>query len=169
MMKDHIFLCMSALNQATVGGSMLLEFQTFKEAEQHIRDWLERSCGLECYRAEEEEKVRAEIQGDLADFLFFCPEVENPSDLKKYNGFYYHASGGSFHLFVMPIYDEQSAAQFRKEVTKEYELDKTFSEEADTILEMLETLERSFKEEVDYTEALHQVDTLLRNEGLSFF
>jgi hypothetical protein len=170
MMNGHIFLCVNAANQGTVGGSTLLAFQTMQEADRYIRDWLEKSCGLECYRGAEEEAIlRAENQGELPEFAFSCPKLENPSDLELYNGFYYYGSGGSFHLFVMAIYDEPSAVQFRKEITKEYELDKTFSEKADEMQNMLDVLVNSFRETLDYTTALHQVDTLLKNEGLSLF
>lgn len=170
MMYNHIFLCINAANQGTVGGSMLLAFSTMQQADRYIKDWLEQSCAVECYRgAQEEANLRAENQGELPELAFSCPELEHPSDLEKYNGFYYYGSGGAFHLFVMPIYDEHTAARFRKEMIKEFELDKTFSEEADEMMEMLEVLKNSFREKVDYSTALNQVDTLLKNGGLSFF
>lgn len=169
-MKNHIFLCVYAMNQGTVGGSTLLAFETMQEADRYIQNWLEHSCGLECYRSEAEEyKLREKNGGELPGLAFACPTLESPSDLEQYNGFYDDGLGGALHLFVMVIHDEHSAARFRKDIIKAFELDKTLSEEADEMMEMLEVLEDSFRKTVDYHTAIHKIDMLLKNDGLSLF
>lgn len=169
-MNDHIFLCMSRANQAYVGGSTLQVFPNMQEADAHIRAWLEQSCGLDCYRgAEQEEKLRSENQGELPEFSFLCPELKTAADLEKYNGYYYYDSLGAIQMFVMAIYDEKTATRFRKEMVKEFQLDKIFSEEADEMIGHLDCLEQSFREPVDYQTALNKVDQMIQNEGLSLF
>lgn len=169
-MKNHMFLCVYRLNQGNVGGSRLLSFESMYEADEYIKNWLACSCGLDCYRGEEEEReLRYKNLGELPELSFSCPELKTPSDLERYNGYYCYHSGGTFQLFVMAIHDEISAARFRKETIKEFELDKTLSEEADEMIDMLDVLENSFRENVDYQQALEKIDLLLRNEGLSLF
>ena len=169
-MNDHIFLCMHATNQENIGSSSILAFSNMQEADRHIQSWLAYSCGMDCYRgAEEEAKLRSDNQGEIPESAFSCPDLEKPSDLEKYNGYYYYGPLGSFQLFVMAIYDEISAVKFRKDTIKEYELDKIFSEEADEMIDMLDVLVQSFQETVAYTTALEKVNLLLKNEGLSLF
>jgi len=169
-MKEHFFLCMHSVNQSNSGSSELLIFETTEQADAHIRDWLTRSCGLDCYRGETEAAhLRPKNGGELPELAFACPQVEVPSDLERYNGYHFYATGGTIQLFLMVIHEEKSAAKFKREVTREYQLDKIFSDEADEMIEHLETLERSFREKIDYREAVAQVGDLLKNEGLRLF
>lgn len=169
-MNQHFFLSMHAVNQGGVGCTQLLAFSSVKEADAYLRQWLTTSCGLDCYcGAEEEARLRAENDGDIPELSFVCPDVKKPSDLEAYNGYHYYGMGGTISLFVMSIYDEGSARKFKKEICREFELDKIFSEEADQLLDMLELLVQSFSENVDYELAVTRLDTLLKNEGLSLF
>lgn len=152
------------------GGAGLFAFSSVAEADAHLRNWLETSCGLECYCGpQEEQRLCEEHGGELPELSFACPKVETPSDLEAYNGYHAFGFGGAISLFVMPVYDEESARRFRIEVTRAFELDKIFSEEADEMIAMLETLEQSFRESLDWSLALEQVNTLLCNEGLLLF
>lgn len=169
-MKKPIFLCMHAVNQSNFGASQLLIFETMEQADAHIRDWLTRSCGLDCYCGElEAARLCAENGGELPELVFDCPSLQAPVDLEGYNGYHFYAMSGPIQLFLMVIHDEKSAAKFRREVTREYELDKIISDEADEMIVQLEILERAFREEIDYREAAAQVGDLLKNEGLPLF
>lgn len=168
-MNQHIFLSIHAVNQWDTGCTQLLAFPTEKEAEAYLQNWLTKSCGLDCYTGQEEEAhLRAENGGELPELSFACPEVKKPADLEAYSGYHYYGTGGAISLFVMPIYDEDSARKFQKEIIREFELDKIFSEEADEMMDMLEILVKSFSEEVNYECAVRCLDKLLKNEGLSF-
>lgn len=169
-MNQHFFLSIYAVNQGGTGCTQLLAFSSLKEADAYLRHWLTLSCGLDCYcGAEEESRLRAENGGERPELSFVCPEVKKPSDLEAYNGYHYYGMGGAISLFVMAIYDEESAKKFKKEINREFNLDKVISEEADDMLDMLELLVKSFSEEVDYETAVTRLDRLLKNEGLSLF
>lgn len=166
----RMFLCINATNQNVATLSRFLAFDTPQQADAYVRDWLSRSCGLDCYTGREEEAaLRAKNGGELPEFSFACPEIVSGADLERYNGYHYFASGGAIQLFLVALYDTQSALRFRREITKEYALDKTDSEEADEMIAMLERLQASFEEELDDSEALQKVDELIRNEGLPLF
>lgn len=169
-MKEHIFLCIDRNNQQDQGHAGLFEFADMTQAQEHLRQWLTKSCGLDCYSGSKEEALlRSENGGELPELAFACPEVKTPEDLEQYSGFYFYGSGGAVSIFITAIYDEASARRFRAEVTKEFKLDQLFSEEADEMLDMLEALERSFLEEMDYSLALEKVDSLIRHGGLGLF
>lgn len=168
-MSDHVFLCMNATNQGEITVTALQTFDGIKEADQHVREWLIKSCGLDCQEKKEEVKLREENDGELPEMVFLCPEIGNPPDLEQYNGFHFYGSGGAISLFLTVLHDEKSAAKFRAELIKEFELDKIMSEEADEMIDMLDVLEQSFREHLDYEEAVGKVNELLRNGGLSFF
>lgn len=169
-MNDHIFLSVCAVNQGDVGGTQLLAFSSVAEADSYLRDWLTKSCGLDCYCGEEEEaRLRAQNGGDLPELSFACPVVKEPADLEGYSGYQFYNMGGAISLFVMVIHNEASARKFQKEITREFELDKVFSDEADEMMDMLAILVQSFQEDVDYTQAVRRIDTLLKNQGLSLF
>ncbi|MBP1758066.1 MAG: hypothetical protein H6Q61_315 [Firmicutes bacterium] len=169
-MSDHMFLCIQKINQSDQGGSNLLCFPGAVEADAHIRDWLEKACGMECYRGPvEEARLKEENGGELPELAFACPEVYSPSDLERYNGYYSYGSVGTFHLFVMAIYDEATARRFMGEAIREFDLNKVLSDEADEMIEMLEILRDSFLGTADYHMALEKVGVLIRENGLPLF
>ena len=169
-MNDHLFLCIQRINQGDRGGSNLLCFPNTAEADAYIRDWLEKSCGMECYRGSEDEaRLRAENGGKLPELAFACPEIQTPSDLEAYNGYYTYGFGGSFSLFVMAIHDETTARRFMGDAIREFNLNKVLSEQADEMIEMLEILRDSFQRPIDYQLALEKVDSLIRDNGLPLF
>jgi len=169
-MKQHIVLSVHAVNQGDKGISHLLSFPSVQEADHYLRHWLTNSCGLDCYCGEEERKrLCAEHGGELPELSFSCPEVKEAKDLEAYNGYHYFSMGGAITLFVMAIYDELSAKAFKKDMIREFELDKVWSEEADETIEMLDLLVTSFTEEVDVAPALAHLDAFLKNGGLGLF
>ena len=169
-MKEHIFLHLDLNNQGDKGGAMVLEFPNVQVGKAYIEDWLTKKCGMDCYCSEAEGQALAEEHGGaLPETAFSCPKVLESADLQQYSGFYHYGSLGSFHIFVTAIYDGVSARRFRMGAVQEFKLDQIFSEEADDMIEMLEVLERSFTEDVDYTEALEKVDRLIRQNGLIGF
>ena len=168
-MSDHMFLCIQRTNQSDRGGSNLLCFPDVAAADAYIRDWLEQSCGMECYRESEEARLREAHGGELPELAFACPELQSPADLAGYNGFYSFGFGGSISIFVMAIHDEATAQRFLREAIREFNLDKVLSDEADEMIEMLEILRDSFQKPVDYRLALEKVDCLIRDNGLPLF
>lgn len=169
-MSKHFFLKIAKCDREENRDETLQVFESAEEASGQLRSWLEEVCGLECYcGAEEEAALRAKNDGALPELAFACPVVENPADLQGYNGHYFYEYAGAVSLFVLAVYDEKSARRFRVEATKEYELDKTLSDEADEMIDMLEILERSFTETVDYGQALERVSSLIAMGGLSLF
>ena len=153
------YVSIYAVNQANEGGNRLLAFDQLEAAVGHIQHWLTNVCGVTCLAEGEE--------GD--EFSVSCPTVEQPLDLECYNGNYSLGACGSFALFLMVIDSVERARRFQKDVTREYELDKTFSDEADAMMEALAQLVKSFEEPVDTTHAVAQLDQLLRQDGLSLF
>ena len=169
-MNDHVFLCIQKINQSDRGGSNLLCFPNVAEADAYIRDWLEKACGMECYRGPgDEARLREGNGGELPELAFACPEINSPSDLAAYNGYYSYGFGGSFNLFVMAIYDEATAQRFMRDAIREFSLDKVLSDQADEMIEMLEILRDSFQRPLDYQPALEKVDKLIRDNGLPLF
>ncbi len=150
-----MFLCMQAVNQGNTSVSSFLSFEDVKDAEQHIKTWIEQSCGLEF--------------GDDPSTEFQCPEVMKPEDLMQYNGYYHYDGLGSFELFLFSVHDEKSAKHFARDVIKEYELDKTFDDEADEMIEFLRQIEQSFIEQTDFTEARKRINDFIQNGGLRLF
>jgi hypothetical protein len=169
-MKEHLFLSVSCQSQTEEEETLgLLEFDDFSGADAYLRDWLTRVCGMDCFTgAAEEAALRAQNGGELPEYSFACPAVDSPADLEGYNGFYFRESAGAFSLFVIAIYDTDSARRFRGQCVREFRLDQTPDEEGDERIADLRTLERSFTEEVDYAEAAQRVDTLLRCQGLLY-
>ncbi len=169
-MTEHFYLCIHATNQGNSGASQFLRFTDLWEADAHIRHWLENACGLDCYRDETERaQLCAQHGGSLPELSFACPQIQKPLDLEAYNGFYDFASCGTISLFIMVLHDAASARKFRAETTRNYELDKTFSEAADEMIEHLELLERGFAQAVDDTQAVAAVCGLLEQDGLPLF
>ena len=108
--------------------------------------------------------------GQLPETAFLCPEVREPADLAKYNGFYDYESLGMFNLFLTPVYDTESARQFRASMNKEFGIDQEYSGRADRLLAHLETFVNSFSDPgLDYTEAEEAIRTFLVQGGFPLF
>lgn len=169
-MAEHLYVSIHATNQSNTGASHLLRFADMWEADAYVRHWLETSCGLDCYRGEAERtRLCADNGGALPELSFACPALQSPGDLEGYNGFHDYASCGTVQLFLMVLYDANSAKKFRVETTRNYELDKIFSEAADEMIDHLSLLERSFLEEVDDAQAVSAVNRMLEQDGLPLF
>ncbi len=173
-MEQRVLLKIERASQAEEAGAGLFCFQNTAEAQAHLRHWLEYVCGLHCYTAAEEAALREKHGGRLPPLGFLCPQLRHPRDLEGYSGHYFYEFGGAVNLFVMAIWDAESARRFRLEATREFALDITPGEEAEEMLDMLAYLERSFAEPcgveaAKLDAATEALDRLIRQDGLSFF
>ena len=135
-----------------------------------VNDWLEKSCGMDCYPKAQEAELRAANGGALPETAFLCPEVNTPQDLVKYNGFYDYESLGMFNLFLTPVYDTLTAKQFRVGMNREFGIDKDFSAPAERLWANLDVFVRSFEEpELDYAEAEEDIRNFLVRGGFALF
>ena len=135
-----------------------------------VNDWLEKSCGMDCYPKAQEADLRAANGGALPETAFLCPEVNTPQDLVKYNGFYDYESLGMFNLFLTPVYDTETAKRFRGSMNKEFEIDKEYSPRADRMMAHLETFVNSFSDpSLDYSQAEEAIRTFLIQGGFPLF
>ena len=135
-----------------------------------VNDWLEKSCGMDCYPKAQEAELRAANGGALPETAFLCPEVNTPQDLVKYNGFYDYESLGMFNLFLTPVYDTLTAKQFRVGMNREFGIDKDFSPPAERLWANLEVFVRSFEDpQLDYAEAEEDIRNFLVRGGFALF
>ena len=145
-------------------------YDTPAQAEVMVQTWLTRYCGMEVIPFGEEGAVRAANNGKLPEDAFLCPDVKEPQDLARYNGFYSYDSLGVFNVFLTPIYDKTTAQRFVNSMNKEYEIDQEFSERSDQMMEHLRTFVASFEDEtVDAAPAVEAMRTFLLQGGFSLF
>ena len=135
-----------------------------------VNDWLEKSCGMDCYPKAQEAELRAANGGALPETAFLCPEVNTPQDLVKYNGFYDYESLGMFNLFLTPVYDTLTAKQFRVGMNREFGIDKDFSPPAERLWANLDVFVHSFEDpQLDYAEAEEDIRNFLVRGGFALF
>ncbi len=156
----RILVRMAAENQGGTQVAGLYPFETTAAAEQFIRDWLTRACGLTCVPA----------GTPLEEDTFLCPPVDTPADLEAYAGYYHYESLGSIELLLHVVYDAKTAQQLRLGLDKEFGLQQSFEEAAEELIEQLETIEAYFAEHTAFPDtAVCAVDRLIREEGLPLF
>ena len=112
-MGDHFFLLMYATSGEERNVTRFTSYRCVEDAVAMVKEWLEKACCMDCYPAAAEAALREGNDGQLPETAFLCPEVREPADLAKYNGFYDYESLGMFNLFLTPVYDTESARQFR--------------------------------------------------------
>ena len=145
-MGDHFFLLMYATSGEERNVTRFTSYRRVEDAVAMVKEWLEKACCMDCYPAAE------------------------PADLAKYNGFYDYESLGMFNLFLTPVYDTESARQFRASMNKEFGIDQEYSGRADRLLAHLETFVNSFSDpDLDYTEAEEAIRTFLVQGGFPLF
>ena len=145
-MGDHFFLLMYATSGEERNVTRFTSYRRVEDAVAMVKEWLEKACCMDCYPAAEEAALREANGGQLPETAFLCPEVREPADLAKYNGFYDYESLGMFNLFLTPVYDTESARQFRASMNKEFGIDQEYSGRADRLLAHLETFVNSFSD-----------------------
>ena len=169
-MGDHFFLLMYATSGEERNVTRFTSYRRVEDAVAMVKEWLEKACCMDCYPAAEEAALREANGGQLPETAFLCPEVREPADLAKYNGFYDYESLGMFNLFLTPVYDTESARQFRASMNKEFGIDQEYSGRADRLLAHLETFVNSFSDPgLDYTEAEEAIRTFLVQGGFPLF
>ena len=169
-MNDRFFVLIYG---TSIKGKDFIRFSSHHDVQEVVdivNDWLERSCGMDCYPKSQEAALRAANGGELPETAFLCPEVKTPQDLTKYNGFYDYESLGMFNLFLTPVYDTLTAKQFRVGMNREFGIDKDFSAPAERLWANLDVFVRSFEEpELDYAEAEEDIRSFLVRGGFALF
>ena len=170
-MSDHFFVLMYATSGEERNVTRFASYHSVQEVVEMVDSWLSKSCFMDCYRpGPEEEALRAANGGELPETAFRCPEVKEPADLTKYNGFYDYESLGMFNLFLTPVYDTETAKRFRGSMNKEFEIDKEYSERADRLMAHLDTFVHSFEDpNLDYSQAEEAIRTFLIQGGFPLF
>ena len=170
-MSDHFFVLMYATSGEERNVTHFASYHNVQDVVAMVNDWLSKSCCMDCYRpGSEEEALRAANGGQLPETAFLCPEVNEPADLVKYNGFYDYESLGMFNLFLTPVYDTETAKRFRGSMNKEFEIDKEYSPRADRMMAHLETFVNSFSDpSLDYSQAEEAIRTFLIQGGFPLF
>ena len=107
-MGDHFFLLMYATSGEERNVTRFTSYRRVEDAVAMVKEWLEKACCMDCYPAAEEAALREANGGQLPETAFLCPEVREPADLAKYNGFYDYESLGMFNLFLTPVYDTET-------------------------------------------------------------
>lgn len=96
-MGDHFFLLMYATSGEERNVTRFTSYRRVEDAVAMVKEWLEKACCMDCYPAAEEAALREANGGQLPETAFLCPEVREPADLAKYNGFYDYESLGMFN------------------------------------------------------------------------
>lgn len=170
-MRDDFFVLMYATSGNERNETRFSRYHDVKDVEAMVQDWMKRYVALDCQPAGREAEIRAANGGELPQDVFLCPEVNTPQDLVKYNGFYDKGGlGYIFNVFLTPVYDTATAKRFCVEMDKEFEISKTFSPEADRMLQHMETFVKAFEDDsVDDTAAEAAIRDFILKGGFSLF
>ena len=169
-MSKHFFVLMYATSGNERNITRFQSYHSLEEAVDVVHEWLEKTCAMDLIPAAQEAEIRAENGGELPESAFVVPEVKEPKDLVKYNGFYDYESLGMFNLFLTPVYDYNTALRFKNGMNKEFGIDQEWSERADRMMEHLKTFVHSFEDPtVDYSQAEEAMRTFLVQGGFSLF
>ena len=161
-MSEHFFVLMYATSGNERSITRFQSYRSLEEAISVIHEWLEKTCAMDLVPAAREAEVRAENGGELPESAFVVPEVREPKDLVKYNGFYDYESLGVFNLFLTPVYDRDTAERFKNGMNKEFGIDQEWSDRADRMMEQLKVFVSSFDDPgVDFAEAEEAMRTSL--------
>lgn len=165
-MAKQIAIRFFGRNQGESYTNEFLTFPDLEEAEAYVLGWLERKCGVEC--VSEEERLRRSALGD--HLVITRIPLESPADLANYRGIYFFEEEGSIALDIDVIWDEQSAQRFRNAAFKEYRLDEIFTDEADSMMGMLDQVVSFYRgESVEITPILEKIREMVMKDGVSEF
>ena len=170
-MNDRFYVVMQAMSGNDRHETRFEPFETLGDAEQMVQDWMSRYMAITCIPHDQVEAVKAQNGGQLPDAVFPCPEVKEPKDLEKYNG--YHDLGGLgyiFSLFLYVIYDEASALRFKGELNREYRIDTEYSTRADRMLANLQAFVNYFKDRsLDISREEAEIREFMKRDGFNPF
>ena len=170
-MRDDFFVLMYATSGNERNETRFERFHNVKDVETMVQDWIMRYVALDCQPASREAEIRAANGGELPEDVFLCPEVKEPKDLEKYNGFYdFGGFGRIFNVFLTPVYDKTTARIFRAGMDKEFGISSNFSEEADRLMTHLDQFVDAFEDDtIDDTAAEADIRNFLIQGGFSIF
>ena len=170
-MHDRFFVLMLAMSGNDRHEHTFKHSNSLEEAEAMVQGWMSRYMAVDCVPYDQVEKVKAENGGHMPEGMFACPEVKEPKDLMKYNGYYNLGGLGLiFHVFLTVVDDEESAIQFRGCMNREYRIDVEYSKRADEMLEHINTLVKSFADpSIDITEAEAAIEEFWKRDGFNPF
>lgn len=170
-MSKRFFVLMQAMSGNDRHETTFRHYDSVAEAEAMVQDWMSRYMAVDCVPYDQVEQVKAEHGGFMPDGMFACPEVKEPQDLMKYNGYYNLGGLGLiFHVFLTVVHDKETAIQFRGCMNREYRIDTEYSQRADEMLAHINTLVNSFEDpSIDITEAEAAVETFWKRDGFNPF
>ena len=170
-MNDRFFVLIQTMNDNDRHETTFKHYNSLEEAEAMVQGWMSRYMAVDCVPYDQVEKVKAENGGHMPEGMFACPEVKEPKDLMKYNGYYNLGGLGLiFHVFLTVVDDEESAIQFRGCMNREYRIDVEYSKRADEMLEHINTLVKSFVDpSIDVTEAEAAIEDFWKRDGFNPF
>lgn len=169
-MSEHFFVLMYATSGNERNFTRFQSYRSIEDAVAVVNEWLEKTCAMDLVPVGKVAEVRAENGGELPEAAFVVPEVKEPKDLVKYNGFYDYESLGVFNLFLTPVYDYDTAVRFKNSMNKEFGIDQEWSDRADRMMEHLKVFVHSFEDpSVDFTEAEEAMRTFIVQGGFSLF
>lgn len=170
-MKERFYVVMQAMSGNDRHETRFEPFEDVKDAEKMVQDWMARYMAVDCIPYDQVEQVKAQNGGELPDATFPCPEVKEPKDLVKYNG--YHDLGGLgyiFTLFLYVIYDKESALRFKGELNREYRIDTEYSSRADKMLANLQAFVDYFDDRtLDISQPEAAIRDFMKRDGFNPF
>lgn len=169
-MNEHFFVLMYATSGNERNVTKFQSYRKLDDAIATVHEWLEKTCAMDLIPAAQETAVRAENGGELPESAFVVPEVKEPRELVKYNGFYNYESLGMFNLFLTPVYDYDTALRFKNSMNREFGIDAEWSERSERMMEHLKTFVHSFEDPtVDFSAAEEAMRTFIMQGGFSLF
>ncbi len=170
-MNDRFFVLMQAMSGNDRHETTFKSYHSLEEAEAMVQGWMARYMAVDCVPYDQVEKVKADHQGHMPEGMFACPEVKEPKDLMKYNGYYNLGGLGLiFHVFLTVVDDTESAIQFRGCMNREYRIDVEYSKRADEMLAHINTLVKSFEDpSIDVAEAEAAIEAFWKRDGFNPF
>ena len=170
-MRDDFFVLMYATSGNERNETRFERYHDVKDVETMVQDWMKHYVALDCQPAGREAEIRAANGGELPEDVFLCPEVNEPKDLEKYNGFYNMGGlGFIFNVFLTPVYDTATAKRFRAEMDKEFHISSNFTEAGDRMMSALETFVNAFEDNsIDDTSAEAEIRNFIIQGGFSIF
>lgn len=168
---DRFFVLMQAMSGNDRHETRFEHYHSLAEAEAMVQGWMSRYMAVDCIPHDQVEGVKAENGGKLPESTFPCPEVKEPKDLMKYNGYYNLGGLGLiFHLFLTVVHDTETALQFRGAMNREFRIDAEFSERSDRMMAHLQTFVDSFENpDLDITEAEEAIRDFWKKDGFNPF
>ena len=170
-MNDRFFVLMQAMSGNDRHETTFKHYTSLEEAEAMVQGWMSRYMAVDCVPWNQAEKVKAENGGKMPESMFACPEIKEPQDLMKYNGYYNLGGLGLiFHMFLTVVHDKDTAIQFLGCMNREYRIDTEYSARADRMLAYMNTLVNYFDDPtIDTDEAEAAIEDFWKKDGFNPF